>query len=120
MMAPENLPQQYANFDVRLEWDVRISDRKTIIEGLIRNIRYARMENIEVWVQYRDARGKTVARAVDLVMPQQLDLNAAAPFRVMLPTIVPPGGRLVFTYKYIGDDGGDGAGWMQSFESTMI
>jgi len=118
-MASENLPQQYANFDVQMEWKVKISDRKTVIEGHILNIRYARMENIEVWVQYRDAEGKTVARAVDLVMPRQLELNAAAPFRVALPTIVPPGGRLVFTYKYNGDDGGDGAGWMQSFESTM-
>lgn len=120
MITSESLPQKYSNFDVQMEWGIRISDRKTVVEGHIRNIRYARMENIEVWVHYRDAGGKTVARAVDLVMPRQLDLNAAAPFRVALPAVVPPGGRLVFIYKYTGDDGGDGAGWMQSFESTMV
>ncbi len=120
MMTPEMPPQRYANFDVKMEWGVSVKDRKTVIEGHIRNIRYARMENIEVWVQYRDAQGKNVARAVDLVMPRQLELNAAAPFRVALPTVVPPGGRLVFTYKYNGDDGGDASGWMQSFDSSMV
>lgn len=120
MMQPASLSQQYTNFDVKMEWDIKIIDRKTVIDGLIRNIRYSKMEDIEIWVKHLDANGKTVARAVDLVMPRQLDLNAVASFTVILLTIVPHSADLVFTYKYNGYDGGDGSNWMQSFESKRF
>ena len=92
-------------------------DRKTVIDGVIQNIRYAMMEDIEIWVALLDSGGKTVSRAVDLVMPLRLNMDETASFRVMFPVVVSHGAKLVFTYKYTGDDGGDGTKWMQSFDS---
>lgn len=120
MTTPEKLPQRYSNFDVKMEWCISIKDRKTVIEGLIRNVRYSRMENIEIWVRHLDTREKTIGRAVELVTPQCLELYESTTFRLVLPDVVPPGAKLVFTYKYSGDDGGDASDWMQSFESNMV
>lgn len=116
-------PQHYAQFDVTMGWDVTADNGKTAINGVIQNIRYATMEDIEIWVASVDANNKTVNRSVGYVIPRILERDALAPFSVTLPTMAAPGTKLVFTYKYKGsDDGGsDGGGtnWMQSFESVV-
>lgn len=109
--------QQHSDFDVKLSWHIRTIDRKTVVEGLIQNIRYQIMEDIEVWVALLDSRGKTVSRAVDIVMPRRLDMNETTVFSARFPVVVPHGAKLVFTYKYSGSDGGDGEKWMQSFDA---
>jgi len=111
------MSQQYSNFDVKMSWEIYTIDRKTVIDGVIQNIRYAMMEGIEIWVALLDSNGKTLNRAVDLVMPGRLDMGETAEFRVLFPIVVPHGTKLVFTYKYAGNDGGDGMKWMQSFDS---
>lgn len=116
-MQLDIISQQYSNFDVKMTWDIKTIDRNTVIAGFIQNIRYAMMENIEIWVALLDSNGKTVSRAVDLVMPSRLDIDETNDFRVMFPIIVPHGAKLIFTYKYDGFDGGDGTKWMQSFDS---
>lgn len=116
-MQPDTLPQQHSDFDVKMSWDMKIINGKSVIDGIVKNIRYAMMENIEIWVALLDSRGNTVERAVDLVMPMRLDLGEAASFRVVFQQVVPHGARLVFSYKYDGSDGGDCINWRQSFEA---
>jgi len=116
-MQLDILSQQYSNFDVKMAWEITTIDRKTVIDGVIQNIRYAMMEDIEIWVAVLDPNGKTVSRAVALVIPRRLDMDRITIFRVMFPIVVPHGAKLVFTYKYDGCDGGDGTKWMQSFDS---
>lgn len=116
-MQPDILSQQYSNFDVKMTWDMNTIDGKTVIDGVFQNIRYAMMEDVEIWVALLDSNGKTVSRSVDLVMTRRLNLDEATAFRAVLPTIIPHGAKLVFTYKYVGCDGGDGTKWMQSFDS---
>ncbi len=120
------LPQHYANFDVKMAWDIKAVDGNTVIDGVLQNVRYATMENIEIWVAVLDTQGKTVQRAADYVVPLRLDRDDTTAFSVKLPTVAPHGVKLVFTYKYDGFDGGGndgfgggGAGWMQSFESEI-
>lgn len=117
-MQLDLMSQQYANFDIKMAWDITITESKTVIDGVISNIRYSKMQDVEIWVKYIDTDGRTVSRAVDLVTPNQLNMNDATEFRVVLQTIVPHGGKLVFIYKYYGYDGADGTRWMQSFESN--
>lgn len=116
-MQTATMPQRYSDFDVSMTWTVQTIDRKTVFDGAIQNIRYAVMEEIEIWVAILDTNGKTVSRAVDLVMPRRLELDGTTAFRVTIPIVVPHGARIVFTYKYSGDDGGEGTKWMNSFES---
>ncbi|KAB0668741.1 hypothetical protein F6V30_15380 [Oryzomonas sagensis] len=115
-------PQHYAQFDVNMGWDVTTAKGTTVINGVIQNIRYASMEDIEIWVSSVDANGKTVSRSVNYVIPRRLEMGDLTPFSITLPTAAPPGTKLIFTYKYNGSDGGPDDGsinWMQSFESIV-
>ncbi|KAA0888388.1 hypothetical protein ET418_16100 [Oryzomonas rubra] len=116
-------PQHYAQFDVKMGWDITTANGATIINGVIQNIRYATMEDIEIWVSSVDANGKTVSRSVNYVIPRRLEMGDLTPFSVTLPTAATPGTKLIFTYKYNGFDGGGpddgGVNWMQSFESAV-
>jgi hypothetical protein len=116
-------PQHYSQFDVRMGWDVKADNGNTIINGVIQNVRYATMEDLEIWVSSLDANGKVVSRSVGYVIPRILDRDDLTSFSVTLPTAATPGTKLLFTYKYDGYDGGgsDGGGinWMQSFESVV-
>jgi hypothetical protein len=118
-VQPDNVLQQYSNFDAQISWDISCTNGTTIINGVFKNIRYSVMEHIEVWVVLHDPGGKMVCRAVDFVGPGRLDKNMAADFSIELPVAAPDGAKLVFTYKYEGSDGGDGMKWMQSFEAPV-
>lgn len=122
-----SLPGHYTQFDLQLAWATRAVGDHTVVEGIARNVRWAYMYDLEIWVAIVDPAGKEVARSASFVIPRKLEQDGAAPFSVKLPKPAPPGTKLRFTYQYRGSDGGDreregGAGgmrWMQSFESTV-
>lgn len=114
----DSLPYNYSNFDAKLSWRVTTDAEGTAVEGVIHNVRYTYMENIEIWVTLQEASGATIARSTDYI--SRLHLDDSASFRVSFPIIAPPGAKLLFTYKYQGNDGGDGGNsWMQSFEAEI-
>jgi hypothetical protein len=119
----QKMPQHYENFDVKMGWSVVADTGATTVSGVLKNVRYATMEEIEIWVAVLDSSGKVVKRSVDNVVPRRIDRDDVAAFRVVVPVAAAPGTRLQFTYKYLGFDGGgndgDGTGWMQSFEVTV-
>jgi hypothetical protein len=122
----ETLPQHYNQFDLRLAWETRVADGTTIIDGVAKNVRYAYMYDLEIWVEAFDPAGKLLARSVQFVIPRQLDMDEYTPFTLKLPAAVPPGTRLHFSYRYRGSDGGDrhrmgegGTPWMQSFDAAV-
>ena len=120
----ESLPQRYSQFDLKVAWEVRQVGNDSFVDGVVQNIRFSYMEDIEVWVAGIDAAGKSGQGSVCYIIPSQLNLGETAAFSVKLPVRVEPGTRLLFTYKYRGnDDGGsDGGGsgnWMQSFEAVV-
>ncbi|WP_239026958.1 hypothetical protein [Geomonas oryzisoli] len=100
-----------------LAWEIKQAGMEAVVEGVGKNLRYAFMEGIEIWIAAVDAAGKTTARNVCFVIPRQVKQDEIFPFSVKLPIAVEPGMLLKFTYKYNGSDGGDGGvDWMQSFE----
>lgn len=118
------LPQHYKQFDVLLGWEVKPADNGTIVQGVVKNIRYFRMRNLEIWVAQLDANGKVLARGMTFIIPSELGLDESSDFTVKIPAAVTAGDRLRFTYKYSGSDGGehglgDGTPWMQSFDTTI-
>lgn len=116
----QTLPQNYSQFDVRIAWEVKAVDNSTIIDGIIKNIRYYEMDELEIWVWSLDDHGKEIYRSSAFVY--KLKENETAPFTVKLP-IAAPGTKLQFLYRYIGNDGGSEANgavrWSQSFESVV-
>jgi len=117
--------QHYSNFDATLSWDVVPSGSGMSVNGYFRNLRYLSMEDIEIWVAAVDERGKTVAKQVSFVIPNQLRENDIAPFSVKLPVEPVRGSKLRFTYMYEMSEGGNSEGpgdigrWMQSFEAVI-
>lgn len=114
-----SLPEHYANFDMALAWETRPAGSATEIDGVLKNRRYQRMVEIEVWVSILDASGKVVARSVSYVIPRVLQLDEVAPFSLTVPAPAPPGTRLLFTYRYYTHDDDNGLEWMQSFDAIV-
>lgn len=121
----ELLPHNYSQYDAKIAWETRFVEGKTVVDGVIKNVRYAYMYDLEIWVATLDEKGKPVTRGVAYIIPNQLKLDSSAPFTVELPVAAVPGSKLRFTYRYRGSDGGEGfrpmAGLdsMQSFETVV-
>ncbi len=116
----QTLPQQYSQFDTKLAWEIKSTASSTVIEGVIQNIRYYEMDDLEIWVSALDSTGKEMHRTANFVYT--LKENEVAPFTLKIPPVA-PGTRLRFMYKYVGHDGGGDSGdalaWRQSFESEV-
>ena len=116
----QTLPQHYTQFDLKLAWEVIPVDGSTVINGVVKNIRYYEIDELEIWVLSLDANGKEVHRAVDFVY--KLKENEVAQFTLKIPRAA-SGSKLRFTYRYFGRDGGDDSGgslsWRQSFETEV-
>ena len=127
----ENMPQKYQQFDLVLGWDARGVGNQTVIEGVVKNVRYGHMYDLEIWVYVLDADGKVASHAMTFVIPSQLTMDETTEFEIKVPMEVAPGTKLRFTYKYKSDDGGGsddnffgigtirGFDWMQSFDAVM-
>jgi hypothetical protein len=115
----KTLPQHYEQFDVKMAWKVTSSQGSTVIDGVVKNIRYFEMSQLEVRVLSLDNKGNEVHRAVDFV--NTLRENEAGAFSIKFPLLA-SGSRLRFLYSYIGSDGGgefSAVAWMQSFEAKV-
>ncbi|MBJ6725416.1 FxLYD domain-containing protein [Geomesophilobacter sediminis] len=122
-VALGNLPQHYRHFDAELAWGVRDTPSGAVVDGVIKNVRYAYLTNIEVYVALLDQQGKEASRSVGYVVPVQLPMDQSASFSVKLKRAAPPGSRLRFTYVYYFNEGGDtetpDQRWQESFESVV-
>lgn len=123
----ESMPQHYSNFDLQLAWDTNVVGGDTLIEGAVKNLRYAYMYELEIRVAVLDPAGKVAERSVSMVIPRRLNLDESAEFSLNLPVAVTPGTKLRFTYRYRGSDGGGGGHdsgigdveWWQSFDAVV-
>ncbi|HEY5512460.1 MAG TPA: hypothetical protein VIK40_02345 [Geomonas sp.] len=121
------MTQRYSQFDLVMAWETSVVGENTLVEGAVKNVRWAFMYDLEIWVSVLDPGGKVVARSVSFVIPLQLNMDQSAEFSLKLPIPVEPGTKLRFTYKYRGSDGGDHSGfgldsalpWMQSFDAVV-
>ncbi len=116
----DSLPFHYSQFDLQMAWDITVAGPETSITGVAKNVRYAEMDGLEIWISALDTNGKTLARSVSFIIPQQLKEGDIAPFNVKLPVAAVPGSTLLFTYRYMAhEDVEDGLKWMQSFRTEM-
>jgi hypothetical protein len=112
-----DLPQRYSQFDVAMAWEIRAAGPDTVIAGVIKNLRYSYLDGLEVWVETRDASGKTGARSVCFIIPHQLRQDEIASFSITLPVRAEPGTQLRFSYRYRGTE--DGGGNQHSFDVVV-
>jgi hypothetical protein len=114
----KQLPQRYCQYDLVLAWEVRGVGADTVVDGVVKNVRYAHLEDLEISVALLDQAGEAGERAVCFIIPRQLRLDQAASFSIKLPVRVEPGARLRFNYRYQSTE--DGAGNRQSFDVEVL
>jgi DNA-binding protein len=116
----QTLPQHFEEFDMKMAWEYKTSEGSTVVDGVVKNIRYYEMDDLEVWVVSLDDKGREINRAVDYVY--KLKENEFGQFTVKIPQVA-SGSRLRFMYIYKGQDGGGDAGdatpWRNSFETVV-
>jgi len=116
----EKLSQKYTQYDFKLAWDNKITDNCIIVEGVVWNLRWAHAQGLEIWIALLDPSGNVLAKEVDLIRPDPLNIGETAEFRVRLPFKPMPGSKLLFTYRYGAVEDVEGStNWMQSFESKL-
>lgn len=116
------LPGQYASFDLKLGWEVKKVGDQLFVDGIVKNVRYAYVEDLEIWVSPKDRNGNSLAPPASDFIQGNLRLDDYAGFSLKLPATTTPVATLVFTYRYTGLDGGeDGGGipWMNSFIADL-
>ena len=116
----QTLPHHYSQFDATLAWEVRTANGSTTIDGIVKNIRYYMMNELEIWVWSLDDHDLEVHRSTAFV--SNLKENEAAQFSLKLPLLA-SGTKIRFLYRYIGHDGGSKSGdaswWSQSFDAVV-
>ena len=116
----EEYPQQYRQFDAQLAWRITPAGAESLIDGVLKNVRYYEMNELEIWVFTLDASGHETNRAVSFV--SRLKEQELGSFRLTIPR-VSTGQHLRFIYRYRPNEGGDrydqSTPWLQSFDVTV-
>ena len=112
-------PYRYANFDYKYAWKTTAVDNGLLIEGVMKNVRYAYIDSVLLTVNVVDNGGKVVAKATEFPMPQQTREGEECSFSLLLRDFKPaPGDILQFQVHYTGNEGDPhgGVDWHSSFK----
>jgi len=99
-------PYRHAAFDYKYAWKTATTDQGVLIEGVMKNVRYAFIDSIDIKVELQGRDGKTVASASDFPMPQQTREGDVSHFGLLLKGSKPAAGdTFQFTVHYKGNEG---------------
>lgn len=99
-------PNRHAAFDYKYAWKTVTTDQGVMVEGIMKNVRYAFIDSIDIKVDLQDKDGKTVASASDFPMPQQTREGDVSHFGLLLTGGKPAAGdTFQFTVHYKGNEG---------------
>ena len=112
-------PYRYADFDYKYAWKTTDTDKGLLIDGVMKNVRYAYINSVDLTVNVIGKDGKKVAKAVGFPMPQHSREGDKCYFSLLLRDVKPaPGDIFQFQVHYIGNDGDrrSGVNWHSSFK----
>jgi len=124
-VKPVNLaeyPYRHAAFDYKYAWSTLNTDQGVVIEGVMKNVRYAFIESIEIKVELQGKDGKTIARASDFPRPQQTREGDVSHFGLLLKDSKPAAGDIFqFTVHYKGNEGDTSrVNWISIFKVDAL
>ena len=113
----QGFPYRHSAFDFRVAWKTSQTDKGALVQGLMKNVRYAYVEGVEVTVSLVNKDGKVLARRTDFAVPQQVAMGEVREFDLPLSHVAfSSGDKLEFTIRYRANEGGeDSFTWMSSF-----
>jgi hypothetical protein len=122
MSAPERNPAagypfRHADFDFKVAWKITPSGTGIALDGLLKNVRYARVEDIHLTVKLLSSKNKVLAEQSTLFLPLPLEMDDYRPFSVTLANVKPaPGDLLNFSILYrVIDDRRSTFSWLSLF-----
>jgi hypothetical protein len=94
-----------------------------LINGIIKNVRYAYIKSVEIRIALLNKDGNTVAESLSFPMPQQSIEGEICDFSMLLETRKPVSGDvLLFQIHYTGNEGGRNSNinWHSSFKADAV
>lgn len=116
-------PYRYDDFDYRYAWKTAVTDHGVVIDGVMKNVRYAYIDSVHLTVSALGKDGKIVAKESTFPMPQQTREDDVIHFSLMLKDIKPaPGDLFQFLVHYTGNEGSNHSGidWISSFKVDAL
>jgi hypothetical protein len=110
-------PYRHSDFDYKVAWRTTQADSVVIIEGILKNVRYAYIDDLVLTVYLLGPDGKTRKHATSIPIPQHSRMDEVIPFYAKIKNAaLNQGDTLVFTLQYQGSEGGmDGVNWHSTF-----
>lgn len=111
------MPYRYADFDFKYAWRTTQVERGLAVDGLLKNVRYATVDDVVLTVSLLNREGKLLADATIFPIPQQISIDDVRPFDLVLRNVVPsPGDLIRFQIRYrVAEGGTDSFAWLGSF-----
>lgn len=111
-------PFRHSDFDYRVAWRTIQSEKGLVIDGIMKNVRYAYTESLDLRISLIDKYNKVRARGTTFPVPQHSQLDEEIPFTIILPKVfIEQGDILRFMIHYKASEGGhnNGIDWRSSF-----
>ncbi len=112
-------PHRHNSFDYKQAWKATQTSQGIVVEGVLKNIRYNRMDNLEIAVSVqRD--GKQISSEESYSLGS-LDREEYRDFDVLLKQVtMAPGDLMQFIIKYNGLDGTTTFKWISDFKADAF
>ena len=108
-------------FDLRYAWNTRQTDQGVRIDGLIKNLRPPRVENVEIRVRLVNQAHKRSSEGVAFPIPQPIDENDYRSFELRLPHAeLAAGDQLQFITSYDVAAGQGSFSWISNFTVDAV
>ena len=116
-------PYRHADFDYKYAWKTATTDHGVVIDGVMKNVRYAFIDSVVMTVEVRGKEGNFIARAIDFPMPQKTREGEVSNFRLQLGDVKPAAGDTFrFLVHYKGNEGGKhgNVDWLSIFTADAL
>jgi len=112
-----NFKYRHLDFDYKAAWNTTQTDHQVIFDGILKNIRYAFIDDLDLTIFLLAPDGNVRARTTSIPVLRQSRKNDVIPFHAELKNVVLNRGEtLMFVIHYQGSDSGrDGIDWHSAF-----
>jgi hypothetical protein len=111
----------HKDFDLRYAWNASQTDQGVRIDGLIKNLRFPKVENLEIQVRLVNKAHKVSSSGAAFPIPQPIDANDYRSFELRLPHAeLAEGDQLQFITSYVIAVGQGSISWISNFTVNAI
>ena len=117
-----DFPFRHNAFDLKVAWKTSRIDKGLAIDGILKNVRYQQMNDVEVTVSVIDKNNKVLGSDSAFILPFPINMGDYAPFDLTIRNLVPArGDEFRFLIRYRAYDGGHGSfTWLSRFRTDAL